>query len=135
MDAASLCDESTLLKLSCFPSGKTTLDLVVIADFYLSSLSQIKDLRRASENGSFADVAFTAHAMKSTTLTLGLGPLSEILEQIELRAEDLKETQSLLKEMSRLYLNSLKALAAYETRIGSRTNASDQPKTDPQDET
>lgn len=111
--SVSFCDHTALRKLSKFKSDDSTLDLVVIEEFHRSSPDQVKKILQACETEDFEQIRNVTHAMKSATLSLGLGPLSEVLEKMEFRAEERQDVSDLQKQILGLYEASLEALDAY----------------------
>jgi HPt (histidine-containing phosphotransfer) domain-containing protein len=75
-----------------------------IVDTYLESAPErVADLRDNLASGSSAEVARSAHALKSSTATIGAGALTALLTRIEEagRADALADRAALAEEVGR----------------------------------
>ncbi|MBL7544373.1 MAG: response regulator [Bdellovibrionaceae bacterium] len=84
--AVPVLDKNVLLKLSKFDSGGVGLDLVLIQEFLTSSLPQLEAVARDAILPESSKVAAIAHALKSSSGTIGLQEFSVLCQSLETEA-------------------------------------------------
>jgi PAS domain S-box-containing protein len=99
-------DEKALKKLEGYKSGDQSLISALIAEFSVSAPQVVDDMHLASQNADLKSISDLAHALKSTSATLGLLRVAEMCQTIE----TLKEMPpNILSLISRLEVEVLLA--------------------------
>lgn len=112
---APVLDLNALEKLKTYVVNNKSLTEALIEDFTSTAPSLVSAMQKASEAGNLEEVQTSAHALKSTSATLGATSLANLCERIE-DAPSLDEAKALLVGVDDQLTKSLHELQKYSTR-------------------
>jgi CheY-like chemotaxis protein len=112
---APILDLKALEKLKTYVVNNKSLTEALIEDFQNTAPGLVTSMRTALESGNLEEAQSAAHALKSTSATLGATALSGLSERIE-DAPDLDEAKALFAGVDEQLKKSLAELQKYSTR-------------------
>lgn len=112
---APVLDLSALEKLKTYVVNNKSLTEALIEDFSNSAPGLVAAMKTASECGNLEEMQSAAHALKSTSATLGATSLASLCERIE-DAPNLDEAKALFAGVDEQFNKSLNELQKYSTR-------------------
>lgn len=108
-------DLSALEKLKSFVVNNKSLTEALIEDFQNTAPDLVSTMRTSLEAGNLEEAQSAAHALKSTSATLGATALASLSERIE-DAPNLDEAKALFAGIDEQFKKSLQELQKYSTR-------------------
>jgi len=112
---APVLDLNALEKLKTYVVNNKSLTEALIEDFVSTAPGLVTAMQSASDAGNLEEIQSSAHALKSTSATLGATSLAGLCERIE-DAPTLDEAKALLAGVGDQLTKSLTELQKYSTR-------------------
>ncbi|WP_413290393.1 ATP-binding protein [Bdellovibrio sp. HCB337] len=112
---AAVLDEGALLKLKNYVVNNKSLTQALIEDYFASAPGLRESIQSAFKEGNLEKIQESAHALKSSSATLGATALANICQNIE-DIENIQDVEPLLKSMDDQFEKSLSELQKYLTK-------------------